>query len=90
VAIWAEGFAVSEQAFLTSLFLLDADHNHWISELVHETMELQALDPGFREFIREKMMLGPMGAISGDDSWASHARTGGKSSLPRHCVRHVT
>ena len=44
------------------LFGLDADHNYRVSELVHETMEVEPLDVGFKEFIGEKMLLGPDGS----------------------------
>lgn len=45
--------------FSGDLFVLDAEHQYRVAELLHETMEVSQSDFGFQEFIREQMLLGP-------------------------------
>src|SRR5262245_53118464 len=48
--------------FSGDLFAFDAEHNHRVVELLHETMEVWPFKRGgFKEFIRERMLLGPDG-----------------------------
>jgi len=49
--------------FSGDLFAFDAEHNYRVVELLHEDMEVWPFKRGgFKEFIREKMLLGPDGA----------------------------
>ena len=48
--------------FSGDLFAFDAEHNHRVVKLLHETMEVWPFKRGgFKEFIRERMLLGPDG-----------------------------
>jgi hypothetical protein len=48
--------------FSGDMFALDAKHNYRVVELLHESMEVWPFKRGrFKEFIREKMFLGPDG-----------------------------
>ena len=49
--------------FSGDLFAFDAEHNHQVVELLHETrgMVLPFKGGGFQEFIRKQMLLGPDG-----------------------------
>src|SRR5262245_31754549 len=48
--------------FSGDLFAFDAEHNHRVVELLHETMEVWPFKRGgFKEFFRRKMLLGPDG-----------------------------
>src|SRR5687768_14760924 len=45
--------------FAGNLFALDPDDQYRPLELDHETMDVWPFEGGFREFVREKMLLGP-------------------------------
>ena len=48
--------------FSGDMFAFDAKHNYRVVELLHETMEVWPFKRGgFKEFVRERMLLGPDG-----------------------------
>ncbi|HVQ71593.1 MAG TPA: hypothetical protein VMT08_29240 [Bradyrhizobium sp.] len=47
--------------FSGDLFVLDAEHEFRVAEFLHETMEVWPCNCAFREFVRERMQLGPDG-----------------------------